>query len=74
MSVYDTATSDRKRIQISMYGINQMLKDGSYLRENIMMDSGTKFNLFGNSNMITKYMKSGYSHESSDQCRVKNSR
>ena len=29
-----------------------MAEDGSYLREIIMMDSGTKINWFGNPNMI----------------------
>ena len=34
-----------------------MIKYGSYLRESIMMDSGTTTNLFGNPNMITNRQK-----------------
>ena len=37
-----------------------------------MIDSVTTINLFGNTNMITNIQKSGYSHEFSYQCRVKN--
>ena len=40
-----------------LYGRKYGTKYGSYLREMVMMDSGTKINLFGNPKIITNRQK-----------------
>ena len=58
ISAHSTKKNSWSGLQISLHGIKQVTKDGSYLIEMIMMDSGTTVNLFGNPNMITNRQKS----------------
>ena len=58
VSVSSTKTSVQSGLKISLHGSKQGTKEGSYLREIIMMDSGTTINLFGNPKMITNRLKS----------------
>ena len=57
VSVTSTKQIVWSALQISSHGRKQVTKDGSYLRENIIMDSGTTTNLFVNLNMITNRQK-----------------
>ena len=57
VNVSSTKTSVWSGLQISLYGIKQATKDGSYLRAMIIIDSVTTINLFGNPNMITNRQK-----------------
>ena len=57
VSVSSMKTSGWSGLQISLHGSKQVTKYRSYLREMIIMDSGTKINLFGNPNMITNRRK-----------------
>ena len=57
VSVSSMKTSGWSGLQISLHGSKQVTKYRSYLREMIIMDSGTKINLFGNPNMITNRQK-----------------
>ena len=52
VSLSSTKISGWSGSQISLNGSKQVTKYGSYLREMIMMDSGTTINLFVNPNMI----------------------
>ena len=58
LSFSSAKTSGWSGLQISFHGRKQVTKDGSDLREMIMIDSGTTTNLFGNPNMITNRLKS----------------
>ena len=57
VSVSRKNTRGRSGLQTSLHGRKEVTKDGSDLREIIMMDSGTKINMFGNPNMITQIQK-----------------
>ena len=53
VSVSGTKTSGCGGLKSSSHERKQVTKDGSYLIEMIMMDSGITINMFGNPNMIT---------------------
>ena len=53
-----TKTGGWSGLKISFHERNKVTKDGSYLREIIMMDSTTTINLFVNPSMITNIRKS----------------
>ena len=57
LNVFSTKKSGWSGLQISLRGRKQVTKDGSDLREIVMMDIGTTINLFGNTNMITNSLK-----------------
>ena len=57
VSVSSAKTSGCSRLQIILHGSKKVTKDGSYLREIIMTQSGTTINLFGNPNMIKNRQK-----------------
>ena len=71
LSVFSTKTSGWSVLQISFHGKKQATKDGSDLRETIMMDSGTTINIFVNPNMTTNRQKTEYYYEFYKQCTVK---
>ena len=50
-------TSGWSRLQISFHGSKHVTKDGSYLRDMIIMDSVTTINLFGNPSVVTNRQK-----------------
>ena len=53
VSVSSTKIRSRSGLQTSLHGRKEVTKDGSDLREIIMMDSGTKINMFGNPKTTT---------------------
>ena len=57
VNVYSTKIRWWNGSQTSLHLRKEVTKDGSDLREMIMMDSGTKINMFGNPNMITQIQK-----------------
>ena len=57
VSVSSTKISGWSGLKLSLYGIKQVTKYVSHLREMIMMDSGTTINLFGNPKIIINRQK-----------------
>ena len=72
MSVSRKKTSRWRGLQISLHGEKQETKDGSDLREMIMLDSGWHYNQpVWKSKHDHKHMKNLDVLEVSDQCKVK---
>ena len=57
VSLSNTKISGWSGLNISLHGRKQVTKYGSYLRDIIMMDSGTTTNMFENPNMIKNRQK-----------------
>ena len=57
VSMPSKKTRGWRGLKIIFHGSKQVTKDGSDLREMIMLDSGTTINLFGNTNMIKNRQK-----------------
>ena len=72
VSVSSTKKSGCIRLQISLHGRQKVTKEGSDLREMIMMESVTTINLFGDPKIITNKQKAEIPIKWLTKCRFKN--